>query len=489
MAHLSNRFSLYIFIGRLVTMAASFAMPLILVRCMSQSDYGVFSQYFMLYTAVYVIIGLGQHSNLFFFYPSASDDERSKLVLNTFITLLIFGVIGSIIMYCPLIANMIFGDSVLGQYKEWILLSIALATPMNIVSPLNIVRADKWGAMLIPGFVAVTRIITVIACTLLFNDLETLFKWLFFFQVFILLVVGGYSVRDLKLRIDIPLLKKQLAYSLPFGFAVALQLFSNYYDKFVSIKFLDPADYAIYAVAFLSIPGVSQVYDSLCQVNIVNMSKSFRDGKVEDIAPQYGNFVLKTLSFSTPLIFAVSLFSEEIMSFLYTDSYVSAAPYFRLYSLTFITSMLGAGTILRSMGKTKQSLMAFVATCVVGLPLTYFLVSQFGTNGAIIGAVVNMMFPRVIQLIIEARSLNLSISEFLPWKDITLILTIALVLLLPFAILKYAFMQNIVVCIIECSIYVLAVYALYVRKNIFIINSTQVMSVFNKLFKNKNGKI
>ena len=176
MAHLSNRFSIYILIGRLVTMVASFAMPLLLVRCMTQSDYGVFSQYFTLYSAVYVIFGIGVHSNLFYFYPSSSDEERSKLISNTFLTLLVFGVVGSLIMYCPFIANMIFGDSVLGYDKEWILLSIALATPMSIVSPLNTVRADKIGAMLIPGGIAVARILTIMVCTLLFNDLLTLFR-------------------------------------------------------------------------------------------------------------------------------------------------------------------------------------------------------------------------------------------------------------------------------------------------------------------------
>lgn len=480
MGHLSNRFSIYILIGRLVTMGASFAMPLILVRCMSQADYGVFSQFFTLYTAVYAIMALGLHSSLFYYYPSAKQIEREKLVSNTFLILIALGVIGSAIMYCPPIANAIFGDSELGQYKEWILLSIAFATPMNIVSPLNTVRADKWGAMIIPGFVAILRIITVVSCVLVFDDMNSLFKWLFIFQVFILVVIGLYTTKGIRLRLDFSLLKQQLSYSLPFGFAVALQLFSNYFDKFVCIKFLTPTDYAIYGIAFLSIPGVTQVYDSLCQVNIVNMSKSYRDGNVDEIAPQYRNFVIKSLSFSTPLILSVSVFAEEIMSFLYTDSYAASAPYFRLYSLTFLTSMFGAGTVLRSMGRTKQSLGAFIITCVIGLPATYLLIKNFGTNGAIIGALVNMVLPRLIQMVMESRALGISISVFLPWNQIGRIIVGGVVLLLPMIIIKNLFSLHIFIVIILSALYIVCTYCFYIKKGIFIIEAEDIIRFLRK---------
>ena len=466
-------------------MGASFAMPLLLVRCMSQTDYGVFSQFFTLYSAVYAILALGLHSSLFYFYPSASAADRDKLVSNTFMILIVLGIIGCGIMYCPPIANAIFGNSVLGQYKVWILLSIAFATPMNIVSPLNTVRADKWGAMLIPGFVAILRIITVIACTLLFSDMNTLFKWLLFFQVFILGIVGLYTSRGVKLRIDWPLLKQQLVYSLPFGFAVALQLFSNYFDKFVCIKFLSPDDYAVYGVAFLSIPGVTQVYDSLCQVNIVNMSKSFREGRINEIAPQYGNFVVKTLSFSTPLILSVSVFAEEIMSFLYTDNYVAAAPYFRLYSLTFLTSMFGAGTVLRSMGKTKQSFNAFAFTCAIGLPATYFLVMNYGTKGAIYGAMINMMLPRLVQMVMESKSLNISIIAFLPWRKIGAIALGAIIFMLPVLLLKTLLSLSFLLVVVICTLYILCTYWFYARNNVFIMREDDIKKLI-KMAKNHN---
>lgn len=477
MAQGSNRFAIYLLIGRMFTMVASFIMPLVLVRFMTQSDYGVFSQFYTLYTAIYVILALGLHTNIFYFYPTATKEDADKYVSNTTVLLLLFGFIGGAIMYIPPVQSALFGDSELGKHIDFIIAAIMLATPMNIVSPLNTVREDKWGAMLIPGFVAAMRILTVVGCTLVDNDLHELFKWLFFYQLFILVVVAIYSLRNVRFRLDWALAKKQMAYSIPFGCAVALQLFSNYYDKFVCIKFLEPAEYAIYSVAFLSIPGITQVYDSLCQVNIVNMSRSYKSGHIDEVAPQYQNFVVKTLSFSTPIILAVAIYAEEIMAFLYTDQYVTSAPYFRIYSLTFLTSMLGAGTILRSKGKTKSSFCAFVITCLVGLPATYWLVSTYGTKGAIIGAFINMILPRLIQMIMESRLLNMSLATFLPWKQFAKILLPAILLGVVLYTIKEIWHFNIWICIFESIVYVLLLYILYIQRNIFIINKTQLYKI------------
>ncbi len=165
------------------------------------------------------------------------------------------------------------------------------------------------------------------------------------------------------------------------------------------------------------------------------------------------------------------------MAFLYTDQYVTSAPFFRIYSLTFLTSMLGAGTILRSMGKTKSSFLAFVITCLVGLPATYWLVSTYGTYGAIIGAFINMILPRFIQMLMESRLLNMNLATFLPWKQFANILLPAILLGLVLYVIKDVYHFNIWICMIESMVYVLLLYAIYIRRNVFIISYTQLIKI------------
>lgn len=478
---ISNKFAFYITGGRILSMLAGFIMPVVLVRIMSQEDYGLTSQFLTLYTSIYTIAALGIHTNIFYFCPSAGKEKSDKYVANTLILLIVFGMLCGILLFIPPITNLVFGDSELGHHSDLIILSVALATIMNIVSPISTIRQDKWGALLFPGFIAFGRIGAIMCSVLMFRDIHQMFLWLFIFQCVISLTIIFYAKKETKLKCNIGMMKEQLIYSLPFGIAVALQLFSNYFDKFVCIRFLSPAEYAIYGAAFLSIPGITQIYDSLCQVNIVNMSNSFRQGRVSDIIPQYANFVIKTLSFSVPLILVVALYAEEIMSFLYTPAYQTAAPFFRLYSLTFLASMLGAGTILRSMGKTKLSLCSFIVTCLIGLPSTYYLVKLFGTSGSIWGAVINIMLPRFIQMFFEIHVTNSNIVTFLPWKKISEIVCYSLGLLIPLIVIKYYFNFDIWVCIVEGGLYVVLTFCCLISRNLFILNMDTLKSILLKI--------
>lgn len=484
MAKYSNKFAVYIAGGRIISMLAGFVMPLVLVRFMSQSDYGVFSQYFTLYTALYVILAMGVHTNLFYFCPNATKKDVDKYESNTIVLLLVFGVIATLLFLIPSLRHLVLGGSELSNYETFVILSITLAVPMNMISPLNAVREDKWGALLFPGGIAFSRIAIVVTATLMYNDLYKLFFFILIFQIVVLGVVVWYVLYRVNFKVDFGLMRKQLAYSIPFGGAIALQLLSNFFDKFVCMKYIEPAEYAVYAVAFLSIPGINQIYDSLCQVNIVNMSRSYTSGHLEEIAPQYGDFVVKVLSFSIPLILSVSYCSEEIITFLYTDKYLGAAPYFRLYTLTFLMSMLGAGTILRSMGKTKRSLASFLIACAIGLPLTLVLIRNYGTDGAIIGAIVNILLPRIIQMIFEIHSLKVSICAFLPWMKIWKLCIPSVLLLFPLHLLKQLCNFGILGCALVCAIYVLVLYTYYIKFDIFILEKGFVLDVWTKI-KNK----
>ena len=68
-------------------MLATFVMPLVLTRSLSVADYGIFSQFFTLYTVLYAMFALGIHTNLFFFYPNSSKQKQNECVGNTLLLL------------------------------------------------------------------------------------------------------------------------------------------------------------------------------------------------------------------------------------------------------------------------------------------------------------------------------------------------------------------------------------------------------------------
>ena len=463
-----------------VCMLVVFAMPLILTRILSQEDYGVFSQFFTLYLAFNVIFALGFHSNLFYFYPTADKQGKEEYVSNTFFLLLLMSIVSVGVLSIPMVGNRLFGNGPLQEFSSLVILCIALAVPSNLVSPLLTVREDKIGAMLYPALAALFRVGAVVLAALIKNSLSVVFYALIIYQALILLWILFYAFIHHRIRLNLKKIKPQLIYSIPFGLTVAIQMFSTYFDKIVSIRFLDSVQYAIYSTAFLSIPVINQIYESLCQVNGVNMTKEFQDGSLNRVRGLYRDFVVKTLSFSTPVILAVSLFAEEIIGLLYPADYLPAASFFRIYSLTFLTSMLGAGTVLRAVGKTHYSLVSYLVSALVGLPATFFLIRSYGIHGAIWGAVINICLPRFIQMFIDAKQTDSTIANYLDWRSLGIVLGWGIVLLMPLIAIKLWLHPSVWTCMILSGIYVVLVYFLYVQKDIFLLSKDTVRRILTK---------
>jgi len=483
MGHASNKFALWISVGRIASMLVVFTMPLILTRFLSKEEYGVFSQFFTLYSALCVIFSFGLSSNLYFYYPTAKKNDKERYVSNSFFLLLFMSIVSVLILSFPIAQKALFSDGKLFDYRLFVVLCVALAVPTNIIAPIYTVREDKKGAMLLPPLVAILRVGTIVLCAILFSDLLYIFIGLFFYQVIILLFSFFYSLGFKFIRVDREKLKKQLKYSIPIGFTVVLLQLSHYLDKIICISYISPNEYAIYSVAFLSIPFVNQIYESLCQVNVMNMTTSYQENDLPNVVLLYRDFVIKTLSFSLPIILVVALYAEEIIGFLYPSSYSGAAPYFRIYTLTFMFAMLGAGTILRATDKTKYSTISFALSFLISFPATWILIKKFGVNGAIIGAVINLILPRFIQLLYEIKVTKSNLSNFLPWKKLALIFIICFGLLFPLLILKLSYIFSIWIVVGLGSLYVLVSYLLMLKFNTFIIDKDSFFRLLYKITK------
>ena len=461
-------------------MAAGFVMPLVLIRVMSQSDYGVFSQFITIFTVMYMMLGAGIHANLFYFYPTS--ERRGVCVGNTLFLLLAACVFFAWFMLPPA-QRLLFGESDLSAYGSLVVLCFLLAIPLNMVSPLAIVREDKLLAVLLPGGFAFARIAVVVCAMMWWGSLKAVFVSLVVFQGAVFALVVVYALMEGRLSIDRDLMRRQLSYALPFGVAAGLQLLLFYFDKLLCVRYVTSVDYAIYCVAFMSIPGVNQVCDSLCQVNIVNMTKCHQANEAWGVVSNYHGFVTKTLSFATPLILSVCVFSEEIMGFLFTERDVGSAPFFRLYSLTSFTAVLGAGTILSAVGKTRLAMRSFVISCIIGIPATWLLIYTYGIYGAIWGAMININLPRFIQMYYDYRSLHVGVGDYLPWSNLRQILLWGVLLVVPAVVLKVIFSPNIIWCFVCCCLYVLAAYYVYVRKEVFIFDRKTIESYCRRILR------
>lgn len=464
--------------GKIIALLATFAVPLFLTRYLSKSEYGIYSQFYVVVFFCTSFFCMGVQTNLYYYYPTSTYQNRKSLIIQTILFLVFFAVAAVSILNLPIFSKYLIGEGELCNYKTYILIGIILLMPVNIIEPLYIVRKDNFTSVFYPPSEVILRLTLVIGLVLIRPGLNSLFSGVIVSAAICFIFAIMYSFKEIKIKdikvniFNSSLAKEQLKYSLPFGLAVSLNTLAVQFDKILCISFLSPSNFATYSVAFYGIPGVQQVYDSLSKVYLIKMTLKHQEGKAIEISEIYKSLVSKTYSFSLPSLFIVSLYARKIIVFLFTSKYIDAVPLFRAYLFSFLIFMLGAGLILRATDKTVYALKSYVYSSVITIPTTYFLIKHYGVWGAMSGAILSIIIPRILILMFEIKFINCTVKNFFPWKNFGLIALISLISIIPFTIIEHFFNYGIVVMALMAMLYLIIVSILEIKYNLFVIDSS-----------------
>jgi O-antigen/teichoic acid export membrane protein len=469
-------------VGKISALLATFAIPLILTRLLSKSEYGVFAQFYVVVAFCVDFFSLSFHSNLYYFYPTSDTKYRKSLVFQTLLFLFISTLIASLFIITPEIGARLIGEGELLNYKKYIILGIILLLPVIIIEPLYVVRKDNITSAVYPPSEVLLRLSLVITFVLIQPGLSSVFSGIILSAAICLIFVLTYAAREIgfgnfgKGLLNKELIVNQLKYSIPFGLAVSLNILLQRFDKIVCISFLSPSQFAAYAVSFYGIPGVLQVYNSLSQVYLIQMSLKYKENNISELLEIYKSLVVKTYSFSIPAIFIVYLYSNKLISFLFTSNYIDAVPLFRTYLLSILVFMLGSGLILRASGKTKYTLRSYIISSIVVIPLTYFMIRYIGIWGAMTGALISITMPRILNLAVEIKILNSNLRSFFPWRKFGYIFLISALSVIPFVIMEQFLHYGILLTAVFGCTYLVIVSLVEIRYNLFVFDSVTIKS-------------
>lgn len=491
MSRRSNSFALFTATGRILAMIAGFLMPIILTRYLTQENYGLYSQFNVLVGFMSSIFSFGMQSNLYYYFPNSDERRQKTLVGNTWFTMVAFALVAFVLLLVPTTAKLFIGNEKLMEFSLLVAIGIFFSVPILLIFPLFVTRGDKTLSVIYPPIEALFRVGIVLGTAFIFKTIESILLSMVIYHVLQFVFVTFYAswpYRKVKSNwFDWELLKSQFTYAAPFGLAVVLSTVFHRFDKMLCISFITPEEYAIYSLAFFGIPGIHQVYESVGEVNILNMSAAYKENKIDETISLAQNYVTKLMSFSIPVIFGVFVFAKVVFEFLFPPEYLKAVPFFRIYVFSFVIGALGAGLVLRATGKTKYTLKAYLRSAVIYLPFAYFSIKYYGTWGAIITAMLGLLLPKLFQISFEMKILNVNLWQYLPWGKIGKILLLSVMLVIPVVGLNHFVELNIFVAGIIGLVYVLAVWFIEIKHGLFIVDQETLLNYLSriKVFKKK----
>lgn len=488
-----NKQTFWLAFGKIISLLATLIVPLFLTRFLNKDEYGFYNQFNTILFFFSSFFSFGMYSNIFYFYPTLKKDKLKSLLINTLLFLLGFGLLAGLFIFIPVFSNFFLANEELQNYKVIIYVLTVILTLTTIIHPLYVVRKDVGISVWFPTFQVAIKAIAIVAFFLLIPSIDSVINAILVSSILVLALIAFYIHNIFKklpknTPVDQKLMKEQFKYNLPIGLGIAIKTFSQKFDKIIGITYLSASAYASYSVAFFGIPGIQQIYSSISQVTIVNMVKCFRNGEIAEAHSLYKNMVIKTLSFSVPIILIVALNAEIIITFLFTSKYSDATILFQLYLISFIFVMLGAGLILRASGKTKFIIRAFLFASIISIPATYYLIKNYGSIGAMSGALISIILPKIYQVKKEIEITKSTLTSFLPWKEIGKIFLISLICILPFAYITLLVIdRNIINVIIITILYLSIVSIIQIYLDIFVVKKNLMIKIKND-FLNKIKK-
>jgi O-antigen/teichoic acid export membrane protein len=415
---LSDRAALLI-IANAFKYAVGFVLPMILVRHLSQADYGTYQQLNLIANLGTGVLVLGLPMSIYYFYHHF---HRPTLIAQTQIILLASGVLaaGALALAAPLLAarmhNAQLGE-LLPAYGLYVGLYIAGEHFMHVMISQNRYRMAVGLEVAETSF----RVAALTVLLLLGYALHALVMALVLYAALRLagrsywLWTGADSVRGSSWRQRFA--SAQLAYSLPLAASACVGLIGGLLDKaIVALVFL-PADYAIYSVGALEIPLDTIFQGSVANVLRASLPSLIRERRIDEVVRIWRDSVRKLALIMIPSFVFFTCFADSLITTLFTRHYEASVQIFRIYLLVLPLYMFILNATPQVFGKTRLNLYVAGASVASNVVLSLILLPLIGILGPATAFVVSSYLTSALYFVVTRRLLETPSIELLPLKS------------------------------------------------------------------------
>jgi O-antigen/teichoic acid export membrane protein len=427
----------YLFVSRVTAFLVLSLSPIILVRLLSEHQFGTYRQILFVAILTMDLVTLRIGTGVYYFYPRKKSDLRALLSQ----TVTLMGLASMIGAAGFLILGWRFHFLPSGITTDHVL-PIALYLLMEAVAQLidHIFVLEKKPKLVLATDVAnsVARLGLVVGAAFLFQNVMAILYALILLSAARLTVVLAYLARKYRIRpgfLNRALLSEQLRFTAPLAASAVVSVLGSQIDKGVISGYMSPQDFAVYSLAGWGIiNAIRVVYNSIAQVCVPRFGELAVEKDLAGVRQVWHKMILMNTCVTVPLICFSFVFAVEITGILYTDKYLAAANVWRINMLILVVQMLGFGTIPTALGKTRAILAGNLTRFLLAVPCSVLLILNFGLMGGAVAFVLGFWADALVQLLAGKKALRATFAEFLPWGEMG---RISVISLLPALFLPY----------------------------------------------------
>lgn len=401
--------------ARVAAFALTIPLPLVLVRTLSQSEFGLYKQVFQIMQTVLALSGLSVNMSVLYFLPR-NPDKKPQIALNV---LAFYAVVGSLValvfaVYPGWITLIFKGDGLVPHIP---LLGVAillwlLSTVLEVVA---VADNDIRSASVFIVVIQLTKSALMMLAAVLFGTVHAIVIAAVIQGALHCLIMFAYLHRRFGRfwgTFDWQLFKAQLANAIPFGIgALAYGMQADLHNYFVS-HYFDPDQFAIYAVGCFQLPLLAMLFDSVTSVLIPEVARREARADYAGIIELWAAAIRKIALFFIPAHAFLFVVRHEFIVTLFTKDYDAAAPIFAINLLNLFLYICVPTSILRSFDQLKYfRLRLSVMMIPVACAALYAGIHAAGMVGAITALVIVQTLDLSILLAALTKRLKMSARD------------------------------------------------------------------------------
>ncbi|MBV9925939.1 MAG: oligosaccharide flippase family protein [Acidobacteria bacterium] len=379
----------WLLVAKCLSFAFSFALPLLLVRRLSQAEYGLYKQVFLVVGTALGLLPLGFGLSTYYFLPRAeSREERARVVFNVLLFNLCAGGLGALaLVLFPGLLGAVFNEPELRALSPligavvlfWVfaafLETVAVANQETYLATLFIIGANltKAGSMLAAA-VAFGTVRSLVYAALVHSVVQTVVLLAYLARRFPVFWRGW----------DWPKMREQLSYALPFGAAGLLFIAqTDLHSYFVSHQF-GPSAFAVYAIGCFDLPLIGILAESVTSVMIPRVSLLQKQGARREILLLTTRVIRKLAFVYFPIYAFLMVAGREFIALLFTERYLESWPVFAVNLTIVPVAAIMFDPIVRAYAAERYFLLRLrIMLSALMLAVFWFWTARLGLIGMI----------------------------------------------------------------------------------------------------------
>ncbi len=396
-------------------MAVQVILPMVLVRLLSDADFGLYRTLWLIAITCSGALALGMPGSLYYFLPRSEQPRSSIFVLQAASYMLLAGLVAAAGTAAFVLLHETGQKVGLGAVPFIGLWVFASLLDYFFTSQQQVPTQARINLSF-----ALLRIVLVMTAAVMFRQWPAVLAAQLIFVGLKALVCTVCVARFVQpgARPDRTSLAEQVRYSLPIGTSTALFLLRGRIDQWLVASTFTVAQFGLYSIASVFAPIQTLIRVTVNQVILPEMNRMQSQQNSADMQTlnRRSNLAVAFLIF--PAIAFIATWAEPILALLFTNRYSAVAPIVRIYLLIMAIESIEITLILIAMrqGRFMMFVDALVLPIAIGSAMlgAHFL----GVPGAALGGLVGAGLAQSALYLRCKKLTDLPIAMLQDWRGL-----------------------------------------------------------------------